>query len=292
MRYLDPKNDLVFKRIFGEHPHLLMSLLNELLPLEVPITTIEYLPTELVPRIPVFKNSMVDVRCYDGNGRHFIVEMQMLWTDSFKSRVVFNASKAYIKQIERGEVYKNLEPVYSLNIVNEVFEPKLDHYFHHYKITHTEHYDKIIEGLEFVFIELPKFKNKQIRDKKLNVLWLRFLSEIKDGQEAIPEDFKQEPEILEASEYAKESAYTQTELEAYDRYWDSISSEKTLVTEAYDEGKIEGEQIGIEKGKIKRDTEIILNGYKKGFSIPQLALLTNLSEEEVILILKENGIVI
>ena len=286
MRYLDPKNDLVFKKIFGEHPHLLMSLLNELLPLDVPIKEVKYLPAEMVPRIPIFKNSIVDVRCYDENDRQFIVEMQMLWTDSFKSRVVFNASKAYIKQIERGQQYKNLEPVYSLSIVNEIFEPKLDNYFHHYKITHTEYSEKIIEGLEFIFIELPKFKSKQIRDKKLNVLWLRFLSEISDGQEEIPEDFKKDPAILEASEYAKESAYTKTELEAYDRYWDSIASEKTLILDAYDEGKIEGKI----EGKTERDTEIILNGYKNGFSISQLALITNLSEKEVINILKNNGI--
>jgi predicted transposase/invertase (TIGR01784 family) len=272
MRYLDPKNDLVFKKIFGEHPHLLMSLLNELLPLEVPIKEVKYLPAEMVPRIPIFKNSIVDVRCYDENDRQFIVEMQMLWTDSFKSRVVFNASKAYIKQIERGQQYKNLEPVYSLSIVNEIFEPKLDNYFHHYKITHTEYSEKIIEGLEFIFIELPKFKSKQIRDKKLNVLWLRFLSEISDGQEEIPEDFKNDPSIFEASEYAKESAYTKTELEAYDRYWDSIASEKTLILDAYDEGKIEGEQIGLEKGKIEEINKGIIKALKRRkLSIEEIA---------------------
>ena len=32
MRYLDPRNDLVFKRIFGEHPQILRSFLNALLP--------------------------------------------------------------------------------------------------------------------------------------------------------------------------------------------------------------------------------------------------------------------
>ncbi|MDR3188055.1 MAG: Rpn family recombination-promoting nuclease/putative transposase, partial [Prevotellaceae bacterium] len=32
-RYLDPKNDLTFKRIFGEHPDLLISFLNALMPL-------------------------------------------------------------------------------------------------------------------------------------------------------------------------------------------------------------------------------------------------------------------
>ena len=33
MKYLDPKADLTFKKIFGKHPDLLMSLLNALLPL-------------------------------------------------------------------------------------------------------------------------------------------------------------------------------------------------------------------------------------------------------------------
>lgn len=249
MRYLDPKNDLTFKRIFGEHPHLLKSFLNAVLPLETPIESLEYLAQELVPNIPLFKNSIVDVRCKDQKGRQFIVEMQMLWTDSFKRRVVFNASKAYVKQIDRGEEYKSLEPVYSLNLINENFEPNLQEYFHHYKIIHTLHNDKIIKGLEFVFIELPKFKAKQYRDKKLQVLWLRFLTEIKDNQEKIDQDFSQSKDINEALELLKESAYSKKELESYDRYWDSISSEKTLIVDAFDEGKIEGEQIGIAKGE-------------------------------------------
>ena len=46
MKYLDPKADLTFKRVFGEHPDLVMSLLNALLPISVgqEITDIEYLP--------------------------------------------------------------------------------------------------------------------------------------------------------------------------------------------------------------------------------------------------------
>jgi hypothetical protein len=70
-RYLDPKNDLTFKRIFGEHKHLCMSLLNSMLPLDVPIESIEYLPIELTPEIPENRNSIVDVRCVDTNRRHF-----------------------------------------------------------------------------------------------------------------------------------------------------------------------------------------------------------------------------
>ena len=232
MRYLDPKNDLTFKRIFGEHPPILISFLNAILPLEKPILSLEYLPAELVPEIPVFKNSIVDVRCVDSAGRQFIVEMQMLWTDSFKSRVLFNASKAYVRQIEKGEQYKSLEPVYSLSIVNENFEPSMENYLHHYKIIQTQDNDKILKGLEFVFIELPKFKARNFRDKKLNVLWVRFLSEIKDGQEEIPQEFSEDIHIKAALELLKESCYTKAELETYDRYWDSISSEKTLILDA------------------------------------------------------------
>ena len=45
MRYLDPKNDLTFKKVFGEHPHLLRSFLNALLPLgpDQQIVFLEYL---------------------------------------------------------------------------------------------------------------------------------------------------------------------------------------------------------------------------------------------------------
>ena len=67
MIYLDPKADLTFKKVFGEHPDLVMNLLNALLPLEEgeEIKEVEYLPAELVPETPLKKNSIVDVRCRD-----------------------------------------------------------------------------------------------------------------------------------------------------------------------------------------------------------------------------------
>ncbi|MDR1600872.1 MAG: hypothetical protein LBS42_00375 [Tannerella sp.] len=49
-RYLDPKNDLTFKRIFGEHPRLPVSFLNVLMP-QTPgwlIESVEYLSSDLL----------------------------------------------------------------------------------------------------------------------------------------------------------------------------------------------------------------------------------------------------
>jgi len=303
MRYLDPKNDLVFKKVFGGHANILLSFLNAMLPLEDGqiVQSIEYLSPELVPDIPLFKNSIVDVRCKDNHGRQFIVEMQMLWTDSFKSRVLFNASKAYIRQLDRGIEYQGLKPVYALSLINEIFDKDSPLYYHHYKLVHTKDQTKTIEGLELIFIEIPKFKLKNTTDLKLFVLWMRYMSEIENGQEMIDQQLLEElnsvPEIAQALELTKESAYTKAELEAYDKYWDSIRSEKTLIVDAEakgiqqgrQEGRQEGEQIGIQKGEHKKQTEIVLNCFDNNISIPLIANITQLTEDEVISILKENG---
>ena len=105
---------------------------------------------------------------------------------------------------------------------------------------------------------------------------MRFLTEIKDSQEKIDQDFSQSKDINEALELLKESSYSKNELESYDRYWDSISSEKTLIVDAYDEGKIEGEQIGIEKGEQigleKGKIEELNKGIKKALKRGKLSI--------------------
>ena len=231
MKYLDPKADLTFKKVFGEHPELVKSLLNALLPFkseEEEITSVTYLMPEMVPQTPTRKYSIVDVRCEDAQGRQFIVEMQMVWSAEFKQRVLFNASKAYVKQLNRGEDYSLLKPVYSLNLVNEVFEPELDDYYHYYHLVHEEHTEKVIDGLHLVFVELPKFTPHTFTEKKMQVLWLRYLTEIDEKTKEVPAELLANPEIAKAVSEIEESAYTEEELLGYDEFWDMVSVEKTL----------------------------------------------------------------
>lgn len=279
MLYLDPKNDLTFKKVFGQHPHLLKSLLNALLPLPQGsfIESLEYLPSELVPDIPLQKHTIVDVRCKDNRGRHFIVEMQMHWTTGFMQRVLFNASKAYVKQLDKAEVYKVLQPVYALSLVNEIYETKKPQYYHHYQIVNIQDTQKQIEGLEFVFVELPKFKAQNITEKKLQVLWLRFLTEIDEKMTEIPEEFLSSPEIKEAMENLLVSGFTKAELEGYDKYWDSVRTEKTLQSGFFDKGKAEGKAEGEKEGL----TKVAINALKKGLSVDFIMQLTGITEEEI-----------
>lgn len=283
MRYLDPKAGLTFKRVFGEHPDLVMSLLNALLPLEPDqeIVDIEYLPAEIVPDNPLRKNSIVDVRCRDKKERQFIVEMQMIWSPEFKQRVLFNASKAYVRQLNIGEHYELLQPVYSLNLVNEVFEPSLKGYYHYYRMVHEEHSDKVINGLHLVFVELPKFVPHTYKEKKMHILWLRYLTEINEKTREVPQDLLSNPEIKKAVTALEESAFTDAQLLGYEKFWDIISVEKTLYYSGVKEGKQEGIEIGIEKGKKEEQLAVASKMKKENMPIALIAKITGLTEEEI-----------
>ena len=276
MRYLNPKADLTFKKVFGEHPDLVASFLNALLPFDSPeerIEHVEYLPSELVPQTPLRKNSIVDVRCKDKRGRQFIVEMQMVWSSEFKQRVLFNASKAYVRQIAGGEDYELLQPVYSLNLVNDIFEPELEGYYHNYRIVHVEHSDRIIEGLHFVFVELLKFTPHTYKEKKMHVLWLRYLTEIDENTREVPPELLDNPDIKKAVAQLEESAFTDAQLRGYEKFWDTVSVEKTLINSAERKGRAEGRAEGIKQTARRMKA--------KGYPLADISDVTGLTIAEI-----------
>ena len=186
-KYLDPKADVTFKKVFGEHKNLVISFLNALLPLDEgkKIMTIEYLPSEMTPRTPFSKDTIVDVRCEETGGRKL------------------------------------------LNLVNDTFEPEMDGYYHYYSLVHYLNSKKVLDGLHLVFIELPKFKAKNLTEKKMQVLWLRFLTEIDENTKKVAKALLDDPHVNEALEIVEESAYSEAEMLAYDKFWDRVSREAT-----------------------------------------------------------------
>ena len=296
MRYLDPKADLTFKKIFGEHKDLLISLLNALLPLadDEQIESVEYLSPELVPDTYVGKNSIVNVRCRDVKNRQFIVEMQMLWTEAFKQRVLFNASKAFVRQLDKKRKYEFLQPVYSLNLVNEIFMKEYpDEFIHNYNVVHELHSDEIIDGLHFTFVELPKFQAHSIREKKMAVLWLRFLTEIDEQTKVVPQELLDNPETSKALKTVEESAMSKDELLAYEDFWDKLGAERLLFVdsnkrsmeegraEGRKEGRAEGRKEGLVEGLAKGRAEVARNLLNMGMSVEDISKATGISKDEI-----------
>jgi len=280
-RYLDPKADVVFKKIFGEHPDLLKSFLNAVLPLpqDGKIVDLEYLSGEQVPVIPEFKATIVDVKCKDQHGRIFIVEMQIQWVPSFMQRMLFGASTAYVRQLDKGEDYHLLQPVYGLGLIASIFDHETPDWYHHYKLVNIEKPEREIKDLQLVFIELPKFKPASISQRKLQVLWLRFMSELNAKTVEVPEEWLEVPEIKEAVRLSEEAAYTPVELEAYEKYWDAVSTQRTLMTGKYAEGKAEGKAEGLFEGELKGIDKTLqaLKLLAQGQSVAAVAEATGLS---------------
>ena len=66
------------------------------------------------------------------------------------------------------------------------FKSAPDEFIHDYAIVNTLHPERRIEGLRFVYVELPKFQPKTIAERKMAVLWLRFLTEISEHTKDAP----------------------------------------------------------------------------------------------------------
>ena len=251
-KYLDPKADLTFKKIFGEHKNLVMSLLNALLPLkdDERVESIEYWPAEKVPdRTEAEKYSIVDVCCKDNKQREFIVEMQMTWTESFKKRVLFNASKAYVAQSEKGMNYVSLQPVYALNFVNATFMDDVEDYYHYYHFVHDKYTNEVIDGLHLIFVELKKFKPTTFSERKMQVLWLRFLTEINDKTMVAPAELLANAEVNEALEIVERAAFTDEDMRFYDKFWDRISTQRTFEEEVKQKAEERAEKRAAERAE-------------------------------------------
>src|ERR1700722_4682148 len=131
-RYLDPKNDIAFKKIFGteKNKDILKHFLNDILRMDDAnkIQEVTLLNPSQNPEIATKKQSIVDVLCTDAQGVTFIVEMQVAKVRGFEKRAQYYAAKAYAGQAKESEVYHNLKEVVFLAIVDFVMFPKKEHY--------------------------------------------------------------------------------------------------------------------------------------------------------------------
>ena len=123
----------------------------------------------------------------------------------------------------------------------------------------------------------------------MQVLWLRFLTEIDENTRKISEDMLAIPEIRKAIETVEEASLSDSERWEYDKYWDSIRNEISLLAEAEEkgeargraEGEAKGRAEGEAKGRTERDIEIVKKMIVKGLSNAEIAEWVDLSEAEI-----------
>ena len=262
----DPRSDRIFKKIFHEHPRALIHLLNSFLPLKDPIEEIEYLPGELLADMDDLLMAIVDVRCRDSAGRHFIVEMQLQKTPLFFRRVLLNACRIYSRQVSKGGLLTEVQPVFTLCLLDHFMFPDSDEWIHHISPTASTMPPESLGEIHFTFVELRKwvkignFDKQDIRDA-----WMMFFTQPERMFEVYtPEEKARLKEMLEAVDAWDLTRYSERDLYIMDKKIDNMLTHQMFAEQYHSEGMEQGFQEGIQKGIKEGIEQGIEQGIQKG----------------------------
>jgi predicted transposase/invertase (TIGR01784 family) len=245
MRFLDPRTDFAFKKIFGSenHPEVLISLLNAVLDdhIPAPIEAVQILNPYLAPKIKGMKDTYLDIKAKDTMGNYFVVEMQVLNVEGFEKRILYNACKAYAGQLDQAKHYHTLTPEIAVIFTDFVMFPELKQVVSCFQLREQSLGVLCNEDLTLVFTELPKFEKTE--DELSTVLdkWLYFLKHA-GSLAAIPKSLESDASIHQAFEIANKANLSRQELDEQENREIFIQDQRGALSLAHKKGHTEGRQ--------------------------------------------------
>jgi predicted transposase/invertase (TIGR01784 family) len=287
-KYINPFTDFGFKKLFGTEVNkdLLMDFLNELIHKQGRIKEVKYLNSEQLGRSEDDRRAVFDIYCETETGETFIVEMQKAKLNFFKDRSVYYASFPIREQGLRGDWDYSLKSVYTVGILNFVFNESKDdkdYYHSEVKLMDTQKKTVFYDKLTFIYLEMPKF-NKDIDELNTRFeKWMYVLKNLPRLQEFPPQLQERIFEkIFRVAEIAKMNKQEITEYEdSLKRYRDLYSALITAERKGEIRGERKGEKRGKIEGKIEEKIEIAQRLLNKGMSIADVSEATGLSEKQV-----------
>jgi len=260
MRFINPKTDYAFKKIFGsEQSHdVLISFLNAILyDGDRAIKDLEILNPYLAPRIRGVKATYLDVKAKLDNDTTVIIEMQVLNIEGFEKRILYNAAKAYSTQLGVGQDYTLLDPVIALTITDFEMFPEMTQLISRFILKEKDFLiDYPIYDIELVFVELPKFHKEVAGLKTLADKWLYFLKCARQ-LDVVPESMNLIPEIKQAFEMANEVNLTLEQIEDMEMQEMFIHDQRNAIKKALNQGRQEGREEGREEGKLEMAKQLL-----------------------------------
>lgn len=288
-RYINLLTDFGFKRVFGSEPNkqLLLDFLNTLLPQHHRVQSLSYKSTENLGNTPIDRKAIFDIYCQGKNGERFIVEIQKAKQNFFKDRSVFYPSFPIQEQSLRGDWSFQLAPVYSIGILDFVF----DDHRHEDTLIHTvelkdQHCDVFYDKLKFIYVELPKFTKTIDQLASHQDKWLYLLRHLPD-LEAQPQPF-QDAVFLQLFEVAEIANFSSDEQDGYQnslKYYRDLNnvidtSRQEGLEEGIEQGLEQGLEQGIEQGR-KAEKLAIARSLLSQLPIETISQTTGLSTEEI-----------
>ena len=268
-RYLYPTTNITMFKVFGKNPDLTISFLNALLPLDNGnnIIEVEYIKQTEALDNQLLENNVVDVKCTGADGSQFYAEIQTRWSDEFELKIETNDNKTTVRTFGSKKHYPVLPlPFYSLNLLDLIVDKKSENFYHYCDSVYDFDTNQLIENLKLIYIELPKFKSGKIDKAPMFDIWLRYLTEIDEKTKYPSKELSTNPFIQKALDIIEEWKFSEGEMYAYEKFWDSVSVERSVFRTAYNEGYNEGLALGMKE---------------RGCPFDEIQKATGLSEEEI-----------
>ncbi|WP_447933106.1 Rpn family recombination-promoting nuclease/putative transposase [Wolbachia endosymbiont of Dactylopius coccus] len=281
-KFLDPKNDVAFRRIFGteKNKDILIHFLNDILGFtsKNAIQDIEFLSTIQDPDIASKKQSIVDVLCRDSTGVQWIIEMQVAKTKGFEKRAQYYAAKAYSRQADKGDQYHDLKEIIFIAIADCILFPNKSEYKSKHTIRDEDTNEHDLKDFYFIFIELPKFpKTKEDQLSSIVEKWIYFFKYADEtSEEELEKIIGSDLIIKKAYEELNRFNWSEKEFIAYEQEIKRILDEQAVLAQKLDDATAKGIQIGHEKGKKEGREEGIQIGEEKGEKQAKIAVAKNL----------------
>jgi len=268
MRFISPKVDYAFKKIFGseQSQRILISFLNAIIyGGDKVIQSLTIVNPYNPGQVFTLKDTFLDVKAVLADGSIVIIEMQIASMVAFNKRVAYNLAKAYSNQLVKGEDYPLLNPAIAVTITDFILFNDTEKIISKFTFHEEEEKFKILENeLRLIFVELPKFNKTLSESHSLTDKWIYFLKETAH-LDNIPESLAAISEIEFALQLANQANMTVEELDIVDRRGMMLQDEKGRIAYAEEKGEQRGEERGEQKGRIKEAFALIMRQLKKRF---------------------------
>ena len=250
--HLNRLNDVFFKALLGseERKTLTLNFINAILNREGSnaFTSVTFSDKEIVPPRIDGKLSFLDVLVKMDDGTRVHVEVQVLMDEYMVNRSLYYWGRIYSRELEKGNLYGDLSPVITINLLDFNQFPQYQTYINTYHITNDDTHDILTNHLEMHFIELKKIHISDIKKLKRSERWIAYFSPNFTDQERRALAMS-DTAIREAMDYEKQFA-TNNELKS--AYWEHERTMRDIASALYSRekaGQERGERIGQERGE-------------------------------------------
>ncbi len=284
MRFISPKTDFAFKKIFGstDSQDILISFLNALIYAGEPIIQdLQIIDPYSAATVSGLKDSYLDVKARITGDKTVIIEMQVLNVAAFEKRVVYNLAKTYANQLKIREGYPRLKPVIALTITDfEMFKEQPDVISHFVFKEKEKLFDYPHLQVEMFFVELPKFNKELDELTTLTDKWIYFMKHTPD-LETIPATMETVPELEKAFQIANEANLSLKEFEDMEAQEMAIEEQRGTVSRGIEEGLERAVEGAVERALEGARAQLMQEGMQAGIKAGQRALILRMLERRV-----------